>query len=345
MKVLIIGGGISGITLAHLCEDRGIDYHVIDQGQNSSSSIAAGIINPMVFRRMTLSWRADELVSVADSFYHAMERKLGARFYHPIVIRRLFASEQEAGYWIKKQDVPEYAPFMSPQTEEDRHFPSPLNTFGTGVVLGCSYIDAGVYCNAQWNWLENQGKLTHETVAYDAIDPEKGSYNGIAYDYLIFSEGKDGIHNPWFNHLPLQQTKGEILTIHAPTISQEELLNRKCFLLPIGNGNFKAGSTYVWDSNDLSPTEEARILIEENITSVTTESFTVVEQTVGIRPTVKDRRPLLGKHATFPQLVIANGLGAKGYLLAPLLLNELLDHVVDGKPLHPESDIKRIKKR
>jgi len=39
-----------------------------------------------------------------------------------------------------------------------------------------------------------------------------------------------------------------------------------------------------------------------------------------------------------------NGLGTKGYMIAPLIAKELCDHLLYGKPLNPEVDLKRLKK-
>jgi hypothetical protein len=48
-------------------------------------------------------------------------------------------------------------------------------------------------------------------------------YNGINWQdisakKIIFCEGYHAIHNPWFNYLPFQLAKGEILTLTAKQI-------------------------------------------------------------------------------------------------------------------------------
>lgn len=342
MKALIIGGGVAGTSLAHHLISEGIETTLVDNGNNQSSRVAGGILNPLVFRRMTLSWRAGELIPYAHDFYAQLERKQGVKFHFPLKIRRLFASEQEAGYWEKKQHLPEYRPFMHPLEPEDREFPSPLNTFGTGRVLNASCVDAATFCDAQLNWLEQQGSLLREAIDYSDINPQNSTWKGVFYDFIIFCQGKDGKHNPWFGYLPLQQTKGELLTVYAPTLSQEESLNRKCFTLPAGEGKFKVGSTYKWDTDNVEITTEARETICEHLASVMQEPYEVIDQVAGVRPTVTDRRPLVGRHPEFPNLVIANGLGTKGYILAPMITKELTEHLLHGKTLHPESDIARF---
>jgi len=342
MKILIIGGGIAGTTLAQLCEEKGIDFRLMEKGENACSEMAAGILNPMVFRRMNLSWRVDEMMPSAVSFYRKMEEKLGQSFYSEVPIRRFLASEQEAGYWIKRQHLAVYSDYMEEQTAEDLNFPSEKNTFGTAVVKGGGFVNAKAYIPAQWNWLSENGKLDRSLLDYAKVDPEKGTYNKEQFDYIVFAQGKDLLYNPWFSYLPLEATKGELLTVEAPTIPQKESINRKCFMFPIGNGKFRVGSTYVFGADDTEITEEGRKTIEEQMTSVTSEQYTIVDQLAGVRPTVSDRRPLLGKHPEFPKLVVANGLGTKGYMIAPLIMEELLDHLLKGKALNPETDSGRF---
>ncbi len=343
MKVLVVGCGVAGIFLTHELLEAGCDVELIDNGKNASSAVAAGIINPLVFRRMTLSWRVSELLPFAREKYREIEQLTKTSFFHPLVIRRLFASEQELEFWKQKQDLPEFADYMEPLKEEDLNFPLEQNTFGTGRVNQASYIDTDVFIRVNRAHFQSTGLLSEETFNHEELDPENGIYKGTNYDYILFAEGKDSTYNPLFGYLPLQQTKGEVLTIESSTIHSAESLNRKCFLLPVGNKRFKVGSTYTWDTDNTIPTEEGKQTILENLKSITSEKYVVVDHQAGVRPTVPDRRPLLGKHPKYPKMVIANGLGAKGYLLAPLLMHELMNHLLKGTEIHKESNINRYK--
>lgn len=342
MKVLVVGSGVAGICLTQELIRAGCDVQLIDNNKNTSSVVAAGIINPLVFRRMTLSWRVSELVPFAREKYREMEELTGASFFHPLVIRRLFASEQELGFWKTKQELPEFSHYMETLTEEDLDFPLEQNTFGTGRVKQACYIDTGIFVDANKTFFRKHGILSEETFNYEELDPLQTVYRGTTYDFIVFAEGKDARYNPLFSYLPLQQTKGEVLTIESGTIYSKESLNRKCFLLPLGNNRFKVGSTYAWDTDNTLPTAAGKQAIAENLKSITSEPYTIVEHKAGVRPTVPDRRPLMGLHPEYPQLVIANGLGTKGYMIAPLLMHELADHLLKGTALHPESHISRF---
>ena len=64
----------------------------------------------------------------------------------------------------------------------------------------------------------------------------------------------------------------------------------------------------------------------------------VLEHEVGIRPTVIDRRPLLGKHPEFDNILIFNGLGTKGVMLAPYFAQHLVDFI-EGNILELEGEV------
>jgi glycine oxidase len=119
-------------------------------------------------------------------------------------------------------------------------------------------------------------------------------------------------------------------------------LNRKCFVLPIGNNLLKVGATYEWHNSTLHITPEGLHELKEKLACLVKGDFDVVKQEAGIRPTVSDRRPLLGKSAEFPQLFLYNGLGTKGYLMAPLLSKEMAELILEGKEPPMEYNTKRF---
>jgi len=70
--------------------------------------------------------------------------------------------------------------------------------------------------------------------------------------------------------------------------------------------------------------------------------FKIVEQVAGIRPTVKDRRPLVGQHPEYKNVYLLNGLGTRGVMIAPYVANQLFQYIEHNKPLDPEIDINRF---
>ncbi|XOV66213.1 MAG: NAD(P)/FAD-dependent oxidoreductase [Fluviicola sp.] len=337
---IIVGAGLAGLAVAVRLIEKNQPIILYDNGVNHSSRVAAGMINPLVFRRMNKAWRIDECIEAVHELYEGLEKKTQATFFQPITIRRMFSNEHERELWLQKQLLAEYEPYMTKTTEADDNFQGAINNFGSGRVKNASYVKTTMFLDAVKNYVAAHGEVRKETFDYDKI--KEDSYNGEAFERIVFCEGYRGLDNPFFNYLPLQQTKGETLVIQSSTIPENESVNRKCFILPMGNQLFKVGSTYDWDSTDTSITEEGKAAILEKVAYLTSEPVEVVDQEAGIRPTTPDRRGMMGQHPEHKKLFIFNGLGTKGYLIAPLLSREFADYLIDGEVLHPEVDIARF---
>lgn len=342
--ILIVGAGLAGICLSYELHKKQIPFKVIDSGINVSTTIAAGIINPIVFRRTTTSWRIGDFLSEALPFYADLSKAWGRIYFKEIPIRRAFSHQQEVDLWKQKQELPEFQPYLKPLDQNDLQCEKVINTFGTGKVLQSGYVEATFLMEDGQKWLSSTQHLKKEKFVHADLNPVTGEYHGQIYEHIIFCEGYQGIYNPWFSYLPLEATKGEVLTVESTGITEEESINRKCFVLPIGNHQFKVGATYNWNSPNTEITEEAKQLLSEQLKSLSHEKFSIVKHEAGIRPTVLDRRPLMGSHHQFQKIKIFNGLGAKGFLIAPLLAKELVLSIESGKNLDKEINIERYNK-
>lgn len=341
-KFLIVGGGLAGSCLAVQLTQQDNEVTLIDSGVNVSSRVAAGMINPLVFRRMTKSWRLDEFLSDAKSFYQTIEKKTDTSFFHPLVIRRFFSSEQERNFWLDRQHTEAFSEYMEIVNEEDEIIFPYANQFGSGRVKNSFYLDTELVLKVLQSYANCS--IRKEVFNYEELNPETATYQNEQFDTVIFCEGYQSNFNPWFSYLPVNPTKGELLTVKTGGLSEQESLNRKCFTLHIGNGEYKIGSTYVWDTMDTILTEEGKNLLLDNLRYLTDKPVEIVSQTAGVRPTTKDRRPFMGRHPEFEKLAIFNGLGAKGYLMAPLLSKEMSDFLTKNIAIDKECGLARASK-
>lgn len=341
---LVVGGGLGGLCIVQHLLDLNKKVTIIDRGVNKSSVIAAGLINPLVFRRMTKSWRLDELLPYARNFYLNLEKETGQHFFHPIVIRRFFSSEQEKGFWMDKQENSEFTDFMFPVTERDLNYNEhgTKNEFGSARVNNAAWLNTTIFLNALSKKLAAQCQFIRSEFDYAKLNPSNGHYDGIDYSHVIFCNGYENINNPYFNNLPVQTTKGEVLTVKSYALPSDESINRKCFVLPIGNDEFRIGATYVWDAPNDNPTEEGKNEILNKLTALGSYQLDITDHKAGIRPTSPDRRPITGQHPEFNHLYLFNGLGTKGYMIAPLLSKEFVDFLAFGTPIDPETDLNRF---
>ncbi len=344
MKIGIVGAGLAGTALALQLEEKGFEVVIIDKNINFSSRVAAGMINPLVFRRMTKSWRLDEFTSYLIDFYKKIEVKVNAEFFHPIPIRRFFSSQQENDFWIKRQNDSEFENYMTVLTEKDEQYFPEANIFGSGLVKNSFYINTQVFLDATKSYLSKHIDYRQEDFDYDSYIAKDLVYKGEQFDKMVFCEGFEAKNNPLFHYLPLDQTKGETLNVKLKTIPENESLNRKCFVLPLGNQTFKVGSTYVWNTPNTDITKEGKETILHNLSYLTRETPEIITQNAGVRPTTLDRRPLMGEHPILKGNYIFNGLGTKGYMIAPLLSKEMCEYIFDKKELDREININRYSK-
>lgn len=344
-EFLIVGAGLSGICMAIHLIKKGHKIRLIDSGENFSSKIAAGQINPLVFRRMTKSWRVDEFLPYAENFYTDLGIDTNTNIYYPIQIRRMFSSSHEKVMWLEKQNRDGFSDYLETITEEDDNYNLAQNDFGSGRIKKSSYVHAINFLEAGKKWISKRGDIETEKMDYATINPTDSIYKNKKYDFILFCEGSQNSDNPWFNQFIIEHTKGEVLTIKSTEISQNESLNRKCFLLPVGGNLFRLGATYIWNTPERSITEEGKNDLLEKIKLLTYKPFEVVDQKAGIRPTTPDRRPIIGKHPNFNNLLIFNGLGTKGYLMAPLLAKEFSDYLENKGELDKEVRIERLLKK
>jgi len=341
-SMLIVGAGLSGICVSLQLLKRGCSVTLVDNQKNVSSRVAVGMINPLVFRRMTKSWRVDEFLPYLKTFYRELEKETNTTFFHPVPIRRLFSSEQERDFWLKKETRKDFSQYMTAVSEEDYSYSEGKNPFGSGRVKETYFVDFDTFFKASLTLIKEKGIVINEEFNFTKL--HNSTYNDTSYNGVIFCQGYLSKENPFFNDIPIDPTKGQVLTVHSKSLPENVSLNRKCFILPKGKQIFKVGSTYEWHNTTTHITEESKLHILENLSFITDEKVQVIEQVAGVRPTVKDRRPTLGTHPNHSHYHIFNGMGAKGYMIAPLLSEEFVDYLLEEKALDKEVNIQRFVK-
>jgi glycine/D-amino acid oxidase-like deaminating enzyme len=114
------------------------------------------------------------------------------------------------------------------------------------------------------------------------------------------------------------------------------------YVIPLGNDQYKVGATYSRDDYSLHTTNEAKEEILLKLKTVINCPFQLIGHTAGVRPTTKDHRPLLGSLKENPNFIFFNGLGSRGFLMAPLLSEILFNYLENDIPLPKEMNITRM---
>ena len=342
LDYIIVGSGLAGIAFAETLMQNNKSFVVFENHSQNSSRIAGGLYNPVILKRFSQVWNANEQLDLAEVFYKRIEAKLNTQVDFKLPIYRKFFSVEEQNNWFAASDKPNLAPFLSTEIVFKKY--SAIDSpFGYGEVLHTGYIDTEVLLNQYQAYLNSFNLFRNEAFEYKDLEvlEEYIQYQNLKAKHIVFAEGF-GMHaNPFFNHLPLDGTKGELFIIKAPDLDLDVIVNTSVFILPLGNNLFKVGATYKWEDKTDLPTAEGKQELIDRIKEILTCNFEIIDHFAGVRPTVKDRRPLLGSHHVYKNIHILNGLGTRGVMLAPAMALDLYDYIENGKPLDKTTDIKR----
>lgn len=315
---LIVGQGLAGTMLAFEMLEQNLDFRIVTSPQKSKASlVAAGMVNPLVFKRLTKSWMVDELLPVMEARYQHLENLLADKFFFQKDILKPL-SEQEMQLWKEKQPLPGFKKYIG-QVEDEFELNGITKAPAYGIVKGAAYIQMSKFLDLAETWFHEQNLLIDADVSVESFSKSADYYElaGIRAANIVFCEGYHLTRNPLFDFVRMNPAKGEVLLIYAPDLSEKYILNKKVFVLPVGNHCFKVGSTYEWDDLSEQPTEKGRESILERLENLITVDYVVEEHWAGVRPTIADRRPVLGRLPDNPDIFVFNGLGTKGVMLAP----------------------------
>ncbi|SHM45149.1 NAD(P)/FAD-dependent oxidoreductase [Flavobacterium chilense] len=346
LDYLIVGSGLAGISFAEIALKNNKSILVIDNKSQNSSRIAGGLYNPVILKRFSEVWNAQEQLVLMNEFYNQIEAKLQTKFNFKLPILRKFFSIEEQNNWFAASDKKNLAPFLATKLISKK-YNSIDSPYDYGEVLHTGYVDTALLLDHYKQYLLDNDWLVEESFDSSLIEFfDFGiQYKNIKARHIIFAEGF-GLHkNPFFNYLPLDGTKGELFIIKAPDLDIDVIVNTSVFILPLGDNLFKVGATYNWQDKTDLPTEEGKQELLERIKEIITCDFEIVKHFAGVRPTVKDRRPLLGTHYERKSLHILNGLGTRGVMLGPAMAQELFDFIEKETPLSPEVNIQRFHKK
>ena len=340
---IIVGCGLAGISFCEQLRAHNKSFVVFDNKSQQSSTVAGGLYNPVVLKRFTPVWKSKEQLQMALQMYQNLEAEFDVKLDHKIPVYRKFSSLEEQNDWFTASDKPLLSEWLSTNLikNTNAYIEAP---FGFGEVLETGRIDVKCLIETYKTYLLKNNLFYEDEFKYNAlqVNGETIVYESIESKYIVFSEGF-GVHkNPFFKSLPLVSTKGELLTIHASDLKIDFVLKGPVFLIPLGNDLYTVGATYDWNDTSNTVTDKGKEELLGKLKTLISCSFEVVDQVAGIRPTVKDRRPLVGQHSIYKNMFVLNGLGTRGVMIGPYVADQLFKLIALGIPLEKEIDIARF---
>ena len=345
MKVdyIIVGLGLAGLAFAEELLAANKTFIVFEDDSQTSSLVAGGVYNPVILKRFTPVWNAREQLEVALPFYQKLEEKFNIKFDEKFLIKKVFKSIEDQNNWFEATDKPLLSDYLDPKIDNQKR-KGIIADFGFGNVKEAGRIDTKHLVEVYREYLRTEKKIQFEKFEHQQIKFRKDhlEYKDVITDRIVFCEGFGMTKNLFFNYLPLNEVKGELIIIRAPELEIDFLIKSTLFVLPLGDHLYKVGATFNWSDKTSNPSEEGKNELVEKLKKVLTVPYKIVEQTAGIRPTVRDRRPLVGMHPAYNRLAILNGLGTRGVMIAPTAAKQLFNNLENDEKLDSEIDIKRF---
>ncbi len=339
---LIVGQGIAGTVLGHTLIKKGCKVIIIsDEDPNRASLVAAGLYNPVTGKRMAKTWKAAELFPFMESFYKEFEQDYSCKIVFPNPVYKPFGTIEEQNTWLSAHEGEE---FITTEIPLDKYSDYIHAAFGGFETKSSGHIDLPIFIkkfreraikeNYFFNEKFDQKKLTTNDSGIN--------YGTIAAKKIFFCEGMKATINPLFSWLPFVPSKGEILKVKIEHFTDEVVLNKQVFIIPLGDNTFRVGSTYQWDYESDQPTQEGKNDLVEKLTQMIKMPFEVIGHQAGIRPSVRDRKPIIGFHPANKSIGIFNGLGTKGVSMAPYFAELFAESVLNNKQLASDVNIERF---
>ena len=340
---IIIGCGLAGIAFCEQLRNNNKTVIVFDNNSQQSSTVAGGLYNPVTLKRFTPVWKSKMQLALAIPMYANIEKRLNIKLDYKMPVRKRFTSLEEQNNWFARSDREGLSDYMSLDIHKNNN-KYIYSEFGFGEVLETGRIDTKLLISEYKKDLKKQSLLIEESIDYSKIQFQDDSilYKDISTNHIVFAEGYGIKKNPFFNALPLEGSKGELITIKAPNLKLEYVLKSSVFIIPLENGTYRIGSTYERTDKTNNITFQAKEELLNKLKTIIKCDFEVVDQVAGIRPTVKDRRPLVGKHPKHKNMSVLNGLGTRGVMIGPYAAAQLYNHIENNSALDKEIDIIRF---
>ena len=353
MRVLVIGGGIVGLTIVREFINRGIDdICLIDKGSpgKEASFAAAGMLAPQaesdsddVFFRLCCDARefytefseqlfdetgVDIELDKTGTIYTAYNEE------DEVELAERFAWQSAAGLDVERlsaQATHRLEPFVSPDSISSLLFPNDWQIENRSLVKALSQyairkgVDLREFQRVRKLLFSGERVIGAETSDQEVIDA----------DIVILATGA------WTSDIKTERTETalpEIVPVRGQMVSYKTakplishvVYSPRGYVVPRKDGRILAGATVENVGFENEITKDGQDSIRKNTLEIVPGliNLSPTEQWSGLRPRAKDGLPLMGLVPGSRNLFISCGHYRNGILLGPLCSVLLVDHVL-----------------
>ncbi|MBN2824234.1 MAG: FAD-dependent oxidoreductase [Campylobacterales bacterium] len=354
---IVVGAGVAGCSIAYALKQKGLEVLIVDKATSAASggSGAAGaFVSPKIGKASPLQTLTNEAFAFALTFY---KNHFPEHFHQTGVIR------------IPK-DAQDNKKFSSYRAYNIQNFEDmsayEIKAFGINSEFGGFLFNEAGVCDAKELCQSLIEDIKFASIYVDTIKQKSDKWilnNRVASKYLILATGYQdnlidirymGIKGVWGSRGDFKSTLPISKSMHKDLSISKNMHG----IIKIG-ATHKKGERICLDCHN-QPLKE---LLHKASVLIDTSKLELVEVFCGMRSGSKDYLPLVGgvvdveymfdnypkitRGAKVPlkmieNLFILNGLGGRGFVFAPLMAQQLAEHIVEGKAIDSRIDPNRL---
>ena len=349
-KVVIIGGGVVGLSTAYFLAQQGVTSTIIERDTvaSHSSGFAYGGLSSISITPLepSLKMIADDGMNIHRYLGSILEQKTGIKTgYRKKPLLSLVFDEsdippiQEAVE--QRQAHPDYRVTLLTAKETRNLEPRVSENVKAAVLIeGSAEVDPLRFNLALAKLTEGMGtEILQGTVTSVAVD--KNRVSGVVMDdqildcdHLVIAMG------PWSTwagkwlgfEVKVTPLKGQIIRLKVPgePIKYSMGWNGN-YATTKSDGLVWAGTTEEWVGFDETPTQSGREYITRSLLKMMPyiENAQLVQHTACLRPVTPDRLPILGHVPNVKGVFLATGAERKGIVLGPSMGRITADMIIN----------------
>jgi glycine oxidase len=365
-RLIVVGGGVIGLSVAFECARRGHEVTILEQGVcgGQASGAAAGMLAPFsengegaddFFRlcveslRLYPSWQEAVKETSGLDFEYSRSGSLYAVNHEAdlaaLINRKMWQKEYGSEpVIVEGAQLHALEPALSRDTHAALYHPDEAHVYAPDYVLALAEACRRTGVDIQ----ERRTGLRMVTEAHAAARVSDEEGNVFEGDEIIICTGAwSGLLEPSLGlMIPVYPIRGQICAyaLSSPSTVKHIVFGSQGYVVPKANGSLVCGASEDIAGFDTSVTERgiARLLRWNHQLFPFLAHLQPYHRWAGLRPASQDGVPLLGRLSAHPRVTLATGHYRNGILLSPVtakVIADLMDGSATSVPLerfHPE---------
>jgi glycine oxidase len=350
MKVLVVGAGVIGASIAEAVARRGADVTVMDMRSpgRGASQASAGVLAPyteaagktVLFDLCARSLGMFEtfLAAIADRSGRAIESARrgtvevalsDAEAAHLKTAQAWLAREAIASDWIGAAELRMLEPSIATSAAGALVIPS--QGFVNVGALVAALVQSARLAGAKF---VSPAEAIEVMPSRDRVDVRAGA-DRQTFDHVVIAAGSWSrrVRVAGVPPLPVRPIRGQLLQLAwaSGPIPSRVVWGPRCYTVPWPDGTLLVGATV----EDVGFDEASTVDGVQTLTAAVAELLpdarhaALREVRVGLRPATPDGLPVIGPLRSAPNVTIATGHYRNGILLTPLTADMVCRYVLD----------------